>query len=494
MRRNAFLKQVGLGTLALGAAAPALAQKPARRGPNILWVLSEDTSPDMGCYGTAAVQTPRIDRLASEGVRFTNAFTTAPVCSAARSAFMTGMYQTTIGAHQHRTADKQRLPDPVLPITEYFRRAGYFTANVRDPAPGVRGSGKRDFNFLSLVPDFDGESWQECVDRQPFFAQVNLTLTHRNFARDPERPIAPDQVQLPPYYPDHPITRRDWADYLESVQIVDRQLGAILDRLDEEGLADNTIVVYMGDHGRPHVRDKQWLYDGGIRVPLIMRWPRTLPEGEVSNAMVSAIDLAPTLMSLAGLTPPEHWQGRVVAGPEATGQAYIFAARDRCDGTWDRIRCVRSNRWKYIRNFHPELPYMQFNAYKKLQYPAMTLLPYLHGLGRLNADQTPFMADRRPEEELYDLAVDPHELRNLADDPAHKETLVDLRMRLDEWMDRTGDQGRTPEPDAVRKGEHDRMMAAWRQGMERRGLSPDISDAEYVDWWRQQLQVDLPPQ
>ena len=234
--------------------------------PNILWLISEDTSPDFGCYGNTLVRTPNVDRLAAEGMRFTHSFATSPVCSPSRSAFCTGMYQTTIGAHQHRTYYKQELPAPVRVVTDYFREAGYYTTNCK----GLQYDqpGKTDWNFTLGHEAFDGTNWRGRKSGQPFFAQVNLFLTHRPFVRDERNPIDPDAAQAPPIYPDHPVTRRDWADYLESLQVLDRQIGAVLTRLEGEGLADNTIVFYFGDHGQPHLWAKQWLYEGGIRVPL----------------------------------------------------------------------------------------------------------------------------------------------------------------------------------------------------------------------------------
>jgi N-sulfoglucosamine sulfohydrolase len=240
--------------------------------PNIMWLISEDTSLDLECYGNAIVKTPNINRLAAEGIKYTHTFSTCPVCSPSRSAFMTGMYQTTIGAHQHRTRPAVSLPAQVSLITEYFRNAGYYITNcssIQYDRPG-----KTDWNFKpNTDKPFDGSDWRDRALGQPFFAQVNFHLTHRIFERDKNRPIDPATVEIPPYYPDHPVTRRDWANYLESVQVLDRRIGKVLSRLEEDNLLDDTILFYFADHGRPHVRDKQWLYDGGIHVPLIIRWP-----------------------------------------------------------------------------------------------------------------------------------------------------------------------------------------------------------------------------
>ncbi len=493
MKRRDFLKIAGCGTAALlpgcstktSTRTKPVAQR--RQRPNILWLISEDTSPDIGCYGHRQVRTPNIDRLAAEGALFKNAFVTAPVCSASRSGFVTGMYQTSIGAHNHRShrADGYTLPRPVGVITEYFRRAGYFTCNCAGLS--YKKPGKTDWNFTPKFRPFDGTDWSQRKRGQPFFAQMNFSMTHRAFRRDKKNPIDPDGVELPPYYPDHPVARRDWADYLESVQVLDTEIGVALQWLQKEGMADNTIVMYFGDHGRPHVRGKQWLYEGGIHIPMIVRWPGRIEGGTIVDDLASSVDFAPTFLSLAGIEPPKHLQGHVVFGDGKRTREYVFAARDRCDGTVDHIRCVRSKRYKYIRNYDPERPYMQFNAYKKLQYPMVTVLQLLHKQGELTPEQARFMAASRPYEELYDLQADPHELRNLAEEPKLKTVLREHSRKLDEWIKGTGDQGETPEDPRVIVEEQDRMMTSYRQQMENRNLSPDISDEDYLAWWQRKL-------
>ncbi len=497
--RRGFLRDVGRGAAALSllggrpcvqtsARASEAVKRPDPR-PNILWLISEDTSPDLSCYGTPQVKTPNLDALARQGARYTNAFATAPVCSPSRSAFMTGMYQTTIGAHQHRShrKDGYTLPPPVEVITEVFRRAGYFTANVRTPAPGVRGTGKTDWNFKTTTKPFDGTDWSQRKPGQPFFAQVNFKLTHRAFVRDKQRPIDPDQVHIPPYYPDHPLTRRDWADYLESMQVLDREIGKVVERLEQEGLADNTLLIYFGDHGRPHVRGKQWLYEGGIHVPLIVRWPGQVKPGTVVDDLVSLIDLAPTCMRAAGITPPAHLQGNVFLGPHAEQRRYVFAARDRCDETADRIRCVRTKRYKYIRNYHPERPYTQFNAYKHRQYPVLTLMQVLHKQGKLTEAQARFMAPTRPKEELYDLAKDPHEIENLCGRPEVEPILSELRGAMDRWVKETRDQGETPEPVSVFNEAKALAEGKKTKHLRGRGLSKDLTPEQYLAHWEKKL-------
>ena len=452
--------------------------------PNVLWIYGEDLSPDLGCYGTPAVQTPNIDRLAAEGTRYTNAFVTSPVCSPSRSALITGTYQTHFDAHNHRSNREKPLRADMKLITDCFREAGYFTCN--SPGPPYNRPGKTDFNFQRENP-FDGVDWRERAEGQPFYAQINIPDTHRVFKPDPGHPISPDDVALPPYYPDHPLVRKDWALYLESIQILDRKVGQILQRLDDEGLSDNTLIFFMSDHGRAHVRCKQFLYDGGIRIPLIVRWPAQLADGIVSDKLVSGIDFAPTTLALVGLDIPDFMQGQIFLGAKATDQDAIYAARDRCDGTDDRIRCIRTHRYKYIRNYHPERPYMQFNGYKKQQYPAWTLMLMLAETGALSSVQQQFVQPTRPAEELYDIDADPYEVNNLAGDERYESVQKSLSLQLDGRMQATGDMGETPESADVTTYWDEHMAASFKQAMEKRGLSPDISDAEYVAWWEKQL-------
>jgi len=399
---------------------------------------------------------------------------------------MTAMYQTSIGVHQHRSHryDGYTLPEPVKVITDYFRTAGYFTCNCA--GLNRQKPGKTDFNFKVEKP-FDGTDWRQRKEGQLFFAQVNFSETHRPFKRDRENLIDENKVKLPPYYPDHPIARRDWANYLEFIQILDKKVGEVLKRLKEDGLADNTIVFFFGDHGRPHLRGKQFLYEGGIWVPLIVRWPGYIKPGTVVDDLVSAIDLGPTSLSLAGIEPPKHMQGQVFIGPDAQKREFVIAARDRCDGTVDRIRCVRTKRFKYIRNYYPNRPYMQFNLYRKHRYPVWSLMQILYAEGKLTPQQELFMARVRPREELYDLHSDPYELNNLADDPKHQETLKKLRGILDKWIEDTGDQGGIPEDPQIGVIAYQDVQDYYEPQQKKRGLSPNSSPTEYLKYWEKTL-------
>ncbi len=459
--RRRFLKTSAAAALFSSALFSSCAKQ---QRPNILWLIAEDFSPDLGCYGVKRVETPHLDQLAREGAMFTNAFTTAPVCSASRSAFMTGMYQTSIDAHNHRShrdkEDELILPEPVHVITKYFKDAGYFTSNCA--GLNFDKPGKTDWNFTPTTKGFDGTDWRQRAEGQPFFAQVNFSEVHRMGIRPNKLTVDPDAVEIPPYYPDHPITREDWAMYLSATEALDKKVGIVLDRLEKDGLADNTIVFFFGDHGRNHVRGKQWLYDGGIKIPLIIRRPGTIKAGVIDDNMISAIDFAPTCLNAIGVKPPEHFEGQIFIGKNKISRKYIVAARDRCDETVDRIRCVRTKQFKYIKNYIPEKPYTQYNRYKDAYYPVSRLMNHLHKQGKLTPEQKVFMADTRPPEELYDVQNDPHELHNLADDPNFQTVLQEMRTRLEDWIQATGDRGQFPEDPAIIQ-KYKKQMKEWAQ-------------------------------
>src|ERR1043166_1815327 len=353
---------------------------------------------------------------------------------------MTGMFQTTINAHDHRSLTS--LPPDVKPITEYFRQAGYYTVNVKTIEPGFESHGKTDYNFKVQKP-FDGEDFNELTNHQPFFAELMFMEPHRGSwkpGQSMEYRVDPAKVVLPTYYPDDPVVRKDWAGYLDTIDYLDTKVGRILKLLEARGLDQNTVVFFFGDNGRCHVRDKQWLYEGGLHIPLIVRWPGQLKAGAVRDDLISAIDISATSLVLAGVTLPKNMQGQDFLGANAKGRKYIFGARDRCDETVDRIRSVRDDRYKYIRNYMPERPYTQPNAYKERQYPALAVLKRLHAEGKLTPEQELFMADTRPLEEFYDLEADPHEVHNLTNSPEHAKKLKELRDAMEAWMKECDDR------------------------------------------------------
>ena len=447
----------------LGAASGAAWQKPRPKPdrPNILWIITEDMGPQLGCYGFPQMRTPNLDRLAADGVLFRHAYTTAPVCSATRSAFQTGAYQTTIGAHHHRSHrdDNYRLPEGYRLISHRLRDLGYHTMSVRSGIPNFTGSPKTDFNFNVDEP-FEGNDWSKRPKDRPFFAQIHIRESHKGptweEARKQDYLVDPKKIELPPYYPDHPVVRNEFANYLDDVNLADRKLGAVFTALEKEGLASNTLVFFMGDHGRCLLRGKQWLYTAGVHVPLLMRWPGVTKAASVREDIVSSLDMTATTLWAAGGEIPPTVQGRPLLGPLAKPRDYVVTARDRCDMTLDRIRSVRTTRYNYIRNFMPERPYTQFNQYIQGSYPTQSVMQKLFAEGKLNAAQALFMAARKPEEELYDLTRDPHEVDNLAKSPGQAPLMAEMRKRLDGWIRDSKDQGGKPE--AFPPEEMDRRM------------------------------------
>ncbi len=414
-----------LVTIAL-MTSTAIAAGPPQDRPNILWITIEDWGPDLSCYGTKGIHTPHVDKLASQGIRYQHAFTTSPVCSTSRSALMTGFHQNYIGAHQHREYNKQPLPHGIQPIPHLFAEAGYFTALM---------SKKIDCNFL---PDkhaqlFMGKDWKERKPGQPFFARITFGGTHRSWKRDPQRPIKIEDVDLPPYYPDTAFVRRDWANGLEQMQLVDRQVGALLKRLDDERLSDNTIVFFIGDHGRCHIRGKQFLYDGGIRIPMIMRWPGKVEAGQVSDELVTSIDICATILEAANIKPPVPLHGKSLFSPAVKNRQYVFAARDRMGDTHDAMRAIRSKTHKLILNLMPDRAWCQYSGYKEGAYPVLAEMNVLNLRGKLTPIQAAFFAPAKPEVELFDLRKDPHEVKNVADDPNYADIKKTLLAELEAW-------------------------------------------------------------
>ena len=454
-----LLPAIVLAVLPVRSSVAADAPPAAAARPNVVWIIVDDMSPSFSCYGEKAISTPNVDRMAAEGTRFAKAFVTAPVCSPCRSALITGMYQTTTGAHHHRSGRGQQkitLPGEVVPLPVLFKRAGYYTAigssGTSRNAKNARGLGKTDYNFEWDKSMYDSNDWAGRNPGQPFFMQVQLSggkLRHgapfRERARRELGSVTdPKSVTLPPYYPRDEVILQDWADYLDAARYTDKEAGDVLDRLRSEGILGQTVVFFMTDHGISHARGKQFLYDEGIHVPLVARGPG-IEKGKVRDDLVQHIDLTATSLAAAGIEVPKWMQGRNLLAKEYQPRDAVFSARDRCDETVDHIRSVRTARHKYVRNYLPERPMLQPNRYKDAK-PIVARLRELHEQKKLDPLQEALLfAPTRPKEELYDLAADPHELKNLAGDPAHAATLADMRKRLADWEEQTNDKGRTPE-------------------------------------------------
>ena len=430
--------------------------------PNIVWIIPDDMSANLSCYGEKSIETPNVDRMAQDGVKFTNAFVTAPVCSTCRSAFITGMYQTTIGAHHHRSgrgAKKIHLPEHVKLVPQIFKEAGYYTSISGWPNRKGR-LGKTDYNFQWDPAVYDSNDWSGRREGQPFFAQIQTpggklrgkdqSGWNKVQAQAAERfgdATRDSVVNLPPYYPEHPDIVRDWAAYLDSVRLTDAMVGEVLDRLEQEGVLENTLVLFMTDHGISHARGKQFLYDEGIHVPLVIRGPG-IPAATVRDDLVEHIDIAALSLAAAGIPVPDWMQARDILAKDYRPRDAVFSARDRCDETVDHIRSVRTKRFKYIRNFLPQRPYLQPCRYKDGKQILIAVRQWDEE-EKLNETQKLLVREVRPAEELYDLQNDPFEINNLAENSAYSEQLLRLREKLDRWMVETDDQGRRPESEAM---------------------------------------------
>jgi len=462
--RRRFL-QIASGSVA-GIALPGVCalgeERRDRPRPNFLWISVEDICPDLGCYGDKYAVTPNLDRLASQGVRFDLAFSHAGVCAPARSGIITGMYPTTIGTHHMRCQGVP--PHFVKCFPEYLRDAGYYCTN----------NVKTDYQFDAPLTAWDECSntahWRNRPKDRSFFAVINLTTTHEGQIRSPgpetiKRLNAltanerhdPAKAQLPPYYPDTPKVRQDWARYYDLVTAVDKQVQEVLDQLDADGLAEDTIVWFWGDNGRGLPRAKRWIYDSGTHVPLIIRVPEkwrqlVVPEnpdavkpGAVNGDLVSFVDFAPTMLSLAGVEIPKHIQGKAFLGRQKEcPREYVFGGRDRMDEAYDLIRTVRGKQFRYIRNYMWFLSRAQTITYMD-QMPTMQEMRRLHAEGRLQGPQKQYFEPTKPVEELYDTSADPHEVNNLAADPKYKDVLERMRHVHQEWRRETMDIGLIPE-------------------------------------------------
>ena len=419
---------------------------------NVLWISFEDCLPFYGCYGDKIARTPAVDRLASEGCIYPNAFSTAPICAPARAAVITGMYPTSIGAHHMRTSRGQAYDAPVPHyakcLGEYFRREGYYCSN----------NVKTDYQFEPPFAAWDDCSntahWRNRPDQSaPFFAVFNPEYTHESGMWEEKRTwpfnyivpslketTDPDSVEVPPYFPDTPRVRRSIAKNYDNMALCDQVMEELLGQLEEDGLADNTIVVHWSDHG-PMPRGKRHPYDQGILSPMIIRWPGVIEPGTTSDRLVSTVDLGPTMLSACGITVPPHMQGQAFLGAQsAPEREYIHASVDRSDADNDMVRAVRDKTYKYIKNWFPEKPYLLWNRFRNT-HPIMQEWYRCWMEGTLDETQSIMFAEKRPVEELYDTRTDPWEVHNLAQDDGYRDVLDRMREELDAWQKETRDLG-----------------------------------------------------
>jgi arylsulfatase A-like enzyme len=440
---------IAAGLLLTASATLVVADDAAKR-PNFLWIVSEDNGPFLGCYGYPDAKTPQLDKLASQGILYQNAFSAAPVCAPSRCSLITGMYAPSLGTQHMRST--HFVPESITFFVKHLRDAGYFCTN----------NSKTDYN-LSPVPkdawnQITGGDHRKRAEGQPFFAVYNLGTSHESSLHKPvDESLTTADVTIPPYHPDTPEIRANWAMYHRVVTQMDRQVGDILRKLDEEGVADDTIVFYYSDHAGILPRSKRFLYDTGTHVPLIVRFGKNVqhldprPAGSRTDELVSLLDLGPTVLSLAGVELPRAFQGRPFLGEQkAKERDYVFTFRGRMDERYDFSRAVRDKRFKYIRNYNPHRIYGQPLEYLwKMLATRSWEAAFL--AGKCNAAQSRFWHEK-PAEELYDTSSDPWEVNNLASDPAHAKTLALFRAAHREHALEIRDSGFLPEAMMVAMG------------------------------------------
>ena len=416
------------------------------RPPNILWIVSEDNSPFIGAYGDTFATTPNIDRLATQGVRYTNAFSAAPVCAPSRNALITGMYPNSLGTQHMRST--YAVPDFVKFYPAYLKEAGYYCTN----------NSKKDYNTIDQPEVWDESSreatYQNRNAGQPFFSIFNFTNSHESsihsFIPNDSLMHDPAKVPIPPYHPRTPEMEHDWAQYYDRVQQMDAKVGEVLQALEDSGLADSTIVFYYSDHGGVVGRSKRFMYESGLHIPLVIRFPKAyqhLASGEAgttSDRLVSFVDFAPTLLSLVGIPVPDYMQGNAFLGEQKTKpQPYVYNFRGRMDERFDMVRSVRDKQFRYIRNYMPHKIYAQYIEYL-WRAPSMRSWEEEYLAGQLDDVQSAFF-EEKPAEELFDVQADPHNIHNLADDPQYQGKLEELRKANQQWLLDIRDVGFLPE-------------------------------------------------
>lgn len=415
--------------------------------PNILWITSEDNSPYLGCYGDALAVTPNLDKLAEEGLRYRNAYANAPVCSAARSTLITGMYASSLGIHHHRS--KVPIPSTFKLYPENLRAAGYYCTN----------NSKTDYNVADVGKIWDDTSkkahFKNRPEGKPFFAIFNLLTTHESkVAPKPGKTtfrIPPEKMPLPPFHPDTPEIRRDWANYYDQMTLMDGEVGAILTELKKAGLAEDTIVFYYGDHGGALPRGKRNIHDSGTRVPFIVRIPKKWQQyapakaGEWVDDPVSFVDFPATVFSLCGVPIPEQYEGVPFLGDKkAAPRDHVFLYRGRMDERYDTVRSIRDREFRYVKNYSPHRPYGQHYSYPFEVQPSMRSWYEEFVAGRCNEAQSVYWKPK-PAEELYHSTADPFEIKDQVQDETQQKRLVEMRDKLRADILKSRDTGFIPE-------------------------------------------------
>ena len=451
-------------------------EKKADKPLNVVWISCEDMGPILGAYGNTIIKTPNLDRLASEGVLYKNAYSTVGVCAPSRFSIITGMYSARLGAHNMRTGDYHNFKTPeevfykqdigvidkagvnipqyevvppkhVKPFTEILRAKDYYCAN----------NFKCDYQFNSPFTAWDEVSptvsFRDAPKDRPFFYVWNSLLTHesRIWQRSDEvLTVAPQDAIIPDYFPDIPEVRMDIARKYSNIEAMDKKVGELLSQLEEDGLLETTIIMFWSDHGGNLLRQKRAVGNSGLNVPLIVRYPDKKMAGKVEDRIVSLMDLAPTVLSLLNIEPPEHYDGKAFAGPfEDKPRKYAFGTADRFDESTDMQRSVLDGRFVYIKNFMPELPLIYRNKYRE-RIPMNSKLIQMDSQGELDGDASYIFMKTKEVEELYDLQEDPYEVKNVATKPEYADKLVELRNALSAWQIEIDDKGFLPENEIVK--------------------------------------------
>jgi N-sulfoglucosamine sulfohydrolase len=451
------------------------AQDNANKQLNVVWISVEDMGPVLSAYGNPSIKTPNIDRLANEGVKYTNAYATVGVCAPSRFSIITGMYPARLGAHNMRTGDHNNfkwpedvkfrqnkgvvdksgknipdyevvIPSYVKPFTEYLRAEGYYCVN----------DNKCDYQFNAPFTAWDdvygGGSYKNAPENTPFFYVKNYYTTHESriwLRKDKPVTVDPDKVPVPDYYPDIAIVRNDIARKYSNIEALDKEVGQLLEQLEADGVLDNSIIFFWSDHGGNLLRQKRAVGNSGLHVPLIIRYPQGYRAGETENRLVSLMDLGPTVMSLIGIEPPNHMDGKAFAGNfEQSQREYIYGSADRFDESTDMQRSVLDGRFVYIKNFMPERPLIYRNRYRE-QITMNKHLIELDLAGELEGDAAYIFMKSKPVTELYDLENDPYEVHNLAENPTYANKLEELSTQLNQWQIAINDRGFTPESEII---------------------------------------------
>lgn len=451
------------------------AQEETKNPLNIIWISCEDIGPILSTYGNKAIKTPNIDRIAAEGVKYTNAYSTVGVCAPSRFSIITGMYPARLGAHNMRTGNHNNFkfpedvfhktnkgildtsgknvpeyevvtPSYVKAFTEYLRAENYYCVN----------DNKCDYQFNAPFTAWDdvfgGGTYKNAPKDAPFFYVKNHYISHESriwLRKDKPLTVNPEEVTIPAYYPDIPIVRNDIARKYSNIEALDKEVGQLLDQLEADGVLDNSIIFFWSDHGGNLLRQKRAVGNSGLHVPLLIRYPDGYRAGEIDDRLVSLMDLGPTVMSLLGIKPPQHLDGRAFAGKyEQAPRKLIFGSADRFDESTDMQRSVLDGRYVYVKNFMPELPLIYRNKYRE-QIPMNAKLIALNQEKKLKGDASYIFMDKKPLEEFYDLQNDPYEVHNLAKDPNYATKIKGYRKALKDWQLEIEDKGFVPEHDLI---------------------------------------------